>query len=74
MTDLKSVRVLALGHHGSRTSTSKDLLKELPNLKLAIASARKRRYGHPHRETVEALGKFKVPILSTEDWGNIVIW
>ncbi len=71
---LKEVRLLALGHHGSRTSTSKELLKELPVLKLAIASARKRRYGHPHRETMEVLERFRVPVLSTEDWGNIVIW
>lgn len=71
---LENVRFLALGHHGSRTSTSPNLLKALPQLRLALASARRRRYGHPHPETVELLRQFKVPVLSTEDWGNIVIW
>lgn len=71
---MAEVRFLALGHHGSRTSTSRDLLASLPGLRMAIASARKRRYGHPHRETVELLQRFKVPVLGTEDWGNIVIW
>ncbi len=74
MQGLREVKVLALGHHGSRTSTSKELLKELPKLRMAIASARKRRYGHPHRDTMEVLEKFKVPVLSTENWGTIVIW
>lgn len=62
---------LVLGHHGSRTSTSHDLLAKLPNLKWAVASARKAKYGHPHKETVERLKLHRIPILKTEDWGNI---
>lgn len=65
------VKGLILGHHGSRTSTSKALLERMPGLKWAVASARKLRYGHPHREVVEALKKEKVPLLKTEDWGHL---
>jgi competence protein ComEC len=71
---LASTRVLVLGHHGSRTATSRELLSRLPNLKMAIASARRRRYGHPHADTLDILKKFAVPVLNTEDWGNIIIW
>ena len=39
-------RVLVLGHHGSKTSTSETLLQQLPALKLAISSARWKRYHH----------------------------
>lgn len=72
LPDLWRVRILLLGHHGSRTSTSIGLLQELRGLKMAVASARFRRYGHPHMETLELLQRFRVPLLRTEDWGTIV--
>jgi competence protein ComEC len=62
---------LLLGHHGSRTSTSEVLLKRLPHLKVAISSARFRRYGHPHIEVVGLLHYYHIPLLRTEDWGNL---
>jgi competence protein ComEC len=67
------IHYLILGHHGSRTSTSKKLLQHLANLKMAIASARKSRYGHPHKETLDRLREFHVPVLKTEDWGTVRI-
>ncbi|MGZ3692412.1 MAG: ComEC/Rec2 family competence protein [Pseudobdellovibrio sp.] len=70
-TDLKNVKVLILGHHGSRTSTGVDLLQALPSLVLTISSARYAKYHHPHAETLKRLADFKRPILKTEDWGNI---
>lgn len=65
--------LLVLGHHGSRTSTSQELLTRLPHLRIAISSARFNRYGHPHRETVELLKRWRIPLLKTEDWGSIAI-
>jgi competence protein ComEC len=64
-------KVLVLGHHGSRTSTSEELLDHLPHLQMAIASARWERYKHPHAEVVYRLKKRRIPLLKTEDWGNI---
>ncbi len=63
--------VLVLGHHGSKTSTSETLLNRLHHVRMAIASARKNRYGHPHQETLLRLKLHKVPTLSTENWGSI---
>jgi competence protein ComEC len=71
---LTPIRILVLGHHGSRTSTSDMLLRHLPQLQMAVASSRRRRYGHPHREVVEVLRRARVPLLTTEDWGNIHIF
>lgn len=68
---LKSTQGLILGHHGSKTSTSQELLDQLPNLKWAVASSRKKRFGHPHPEILRRLKKNKTPILKTEDWGSI---
>jgi competence protein ComEC len=62
---------LVLGHHGSRTSTSIGLLKCLPHLKWAVASARQQRYGHPHRQIIHLLQQQKIPLLKTEDWGSL---
>lgn len=67
----QQVRILILGHHGSRTSTSLELLDALPNLKLAVSSARIKRFGHPHIEVLQKLKAKKIPILRTEEWGNI---
>lgn len=69
---LHDVQVLVLGHHGSRTSTSAHLLRRLPNLKIAISSARRKKYGHPHPETVARLREFRIGLLRTEDWGHLV--
>ena len=67
------IEVLILGHHGSATSTSNRLLKKLPLLRLAIASARKNRFGHPHPDVYNRLTRKGVPLISTEKWGNIII-
>lgn len=68
---ISETKVLILGHHGSRTSTSYTLLKKLPHLKLAVASSRFTKYGHPHKLVVQSLRKNKTPVLKTEDWGSI---
>jgi len=67
------IRTLVLGHHGSRTSTGEFLLQRLPFLRLTIASARKRRYGHPHSETLQLTSEHGAPTLRTEQWGNLVL-
>ena len=68
---LSQVRILIVGHHGSRTSTSEALLDQMPQLKMAIVSARMARYGHPHAEVIERLQRHGVPVLRTEEWGEI---
>lgn len=68
---LNQAQILILGHHGSRTSTGKKLLTHLPFLKMAIASARYKKYGHPHQRTLNSLQHFHISMLKTEDWGNI---
>ena len=67
------LQILVLAHHGSRYSTTPELLKYLPNLKLAVASARKKRYGHPHPLVKKRLQAIGVPLLSTEEFNHIRI-
>lgn len=70
---VRQSRVLILGHHGSRTSTSERLLASLPNVRLAIGSARWARYKHPHPQVLKRLRQHRLPFLRTEDWGHIWI-
>ncbi|HEX4923651.1 MAG TPA: hypothetical protein VFV50_06180 [Bdellovibrionales bacterium] len=64
--------VLILGHHGSRTSTTPQLVRALERTRTAIASARKRVYGHPHSIVVSRLRSAGISVLPTEDWGHVV--
>lgn len=66
------VRRLVVGHHGSRTSTSKILLQRLPQLRQALISARHSRYKHPHPETLREIKRAGVPALLTEHWGHLI--
>lgn len=71
---IRHTRVLLLGHHGSRTSTSRELLRQMPLLRMSVASARRRRYGHPHSQVEQLLRLHRVPLLLTEDWGHLHFW
>ncbi len=67
------IEFLILGHHGSRTSTSDLLLSRLPDLKMAIATSRFKKYGHPHKDVIERLQKHHLNAIRTESWGSILI-
>jgi competence protein ComEC len=64
------VKKLLLGHHGSKTSTSLELLMDLPQLLQCISSSRKKKYGHPHREVRNRIKTFCSLVL-TEDWNHL---
>ncbi len=66
----KIVKGFVIGHHGSKTSNSDYLLRQLPALQWAIASSRWRRYKHPHPLVINNFKKHNKKILRTEDWGN----
>lgn len=68
----KKVQVLILGHHGSKTSTSKELINRLNStIKYALCSNRKAKYGHPHTVVLKKLKENDIPLSCTNDWGNI---
>lgn len=71
LNGLGQVKVLILGHHGSSTSTGQNLLQALPEIKMAVSSARYAKYHHPHSRTLKRLKDFWIPVLRTEDWGHI---
>ena len=64
-------KYLILAHHGSKNSTSKQLLQFVKKGGTAISSARKKRYGHPHPSIYKLLKANGISLLSTEDFGHI---
>lgn len=70
----KKIKYFVLNHHGSKHSNHIALLKTFKNLKIAIASAKKSKYKHPHKELVDRLKKLKIGLLQTEVWGNLYFY
>lgn len=65
--------ILRLGHHGSSTSTSKELLDAV-NPEVAIYSAGEdNEYGHPHREVVSLIESRNIDFYGTDKNGHIVV-
>ena len=68
--NLSDIDVLKVGHHGSKTSSSKEFINEV-NPKYSIISVGKNnRYGHPNSNVLENLDNSK--IYRTDDDGSIM--
>ena len=58
--NLSNIYVLKVGHHGSKTSSSKDFIDEV-NPKYSIISVGKNnRYGHPNKEVLDNFQSSKI--------------
>lgn len=65
--------VLALGHHGSSTSTSKAFFREVDPAVCVISCGEGNSYGHPHKETLATLSDSDAQVFRTDYQGSIVI-
>lgn len=66
-------QVLKVGHHGSRTSTSPELLERVRPRVALVSVGRRNRYGHPHRTVLEALDGAGVEVRRTDLEGTLVV-
>ena len=66
------VDVLKVGHHGSKTSTSDHLLGLASPAYAVLSAGKDNRYGHPHQEVLDALGRFGIETVGTYERGTIV--
>ena len=64
---------IKLAHHGSKTSSSKEFLKNYNIIKAIISSGRNNMYHHPSPETIETLESLNIPYLNTQTSGTIAI-
>ncbi len=71
---LSNISVYLAGHHGSANSSSETLLNVISPKFVVVSVARKNSYGHPAKEAMDRLNKYKTeldPILLTSKSGNI---
>lgn len=67
--NLFNIDVLKVGHHGSKTSSSKNFIDKIIPKYSVISVGRNNRYGHPHEEALSNLINTK--ILRTDSDGTI---
>ena len=70
--DLKA-DVIKIGHHGGRTSSTKDFLEEVAPKYAVISVGKDNDYGHPHKETMERLSSLNLKIFRTDEQGTIIV-
>ncbi len=71
--NLPEISILKVGHHGSNTSTSSDLLETIKPKYALISAGQNNKFGHPHQETLDNLNKFSVKIYVTIRDGAILV-
>ncbi len=70
--DIPTVDILVAGHHGSKHSTSEELLSAtMP--KIAVISVGDNHYGHPTQEVLDRLAAIGCAVYRTDIHGNIVL-
>ena len=68
--NLQDIDVLKVGHHGSRTSSSKEFIDKIsPNYSI-ISVGKNNRYGHPNKEVLDNLKDSK--IYRTDQDGSVM--
>lgn len=60
------------GHHGSRTSTSKEFFEAVDPAYAVISCGEENSYGHPHAETLNTFRMNGVDVYRTDEEGTIV--
>ena len=68
--NLNNIDVLKVGHHGSKTSSSKDFIDEINPKYSIISVGNNNRYGHPNKEVLNNLEQSK--IYRTDKDGSIM--
>jgi len=58
--NLQDIDVLKVGHHGSKTSSSKEFIDEINPKYGVISVGKNNRYGHPNKEVLENLKDSKI--------------
>ncbi len=71
LDQLPSLTVLKVGHHGSRTSTSAEMLDQTQPRMAVIPVGDGNRFGHPHRTVLDRLHETGATVFRTDRDGDI---
>ena len=64
--------ILRVGHHGSNTSTSEEWIRFVTPSEAVISVGKGNKFGHPNKEVITVLNKYKIKIRRTDIEGTIV--
>lgn len=70
---LPDVDVLVAGHHGSKNSTSADLLRAVRPETVIISVGKNNGYGHPAQELLNRLKEFHCTVYRTDEMGSVLV-
>lgn len=68
--NLSNIDALKVGHHGSKTSSSKEFINEINPRYSIISVGKNNKYGHPNKEVLDVLKNSK--IYRTDQDGSII--
>lgn len=70
---IPDVDILIAGHHGSKNSTTEELLRAVRPEFVIISAGKNNRYGHPAQALLERLSAFGCTVYRTDLQGSILI-
>lgn len=65
--------ILKVGHHGSKTSSSNEFIKEISPKYVVIGVGKNNKFGHPNNGVLERLNNYGTKIYRTDEDGEISI-
>lgn len=68
-----AIEILKVPHHGSKNGLTKGLLESVTPELAIISSGRKNKFGHPALQTLQLLKDFSVPVLRTDQSGDVEV-
>jgi competence protein ComEC len=71
--ELLRADVLKVGHHGSRTSSSREFLAAVAPREAVVSAGCRNRFGHPHPATLAALAAQGARVWRTDQRGAVVV-
>ena len=70
---LAKIDFLKVGHHDSKTSSSKEFISKINPKYSIISVGRKNKYGHPNKETMETLKNENIEVHRSDECGHILV-
>ncbi len=72
-SQLLNAQVIKIGHHGSRSSSTNQLLTAVKPTIGVISAGSKNSFGHPHIDVLQRLENHQISVLQTSTEGAVVI-
>lgn len=71
---IRNIDLLKAGHHGSKTSSSEEFLKQIKPTITIFSAGENNRYNHPHQEVIDRFNSLQLETFSTKEHGTIEIF